>query len=202
MRISPGDIRNAIVNPSYRIPKTRPEMKSADSVFRKAIRLYHTRGVEEAMHYIESALAGEAWQAGRGATLAKNARQDLDAYIDLAAPDRRVAATVGKKQSVHVGELSVAADVDVVLAADGTYVGRMAITANLGRRLRADELALIAAAPLRGLIEDFEGGLFDDIVQAIEVWELRLAAASVVARSDAEAAWPSLVEHLRRAASS
>lgn len=201
MHISPGDIRNAITNATYKIPKERAPAPSADSVLCKAIRLYHAQGVEVATHYIESALKKEFWRSGRGSTIAKYARQNLDVYIDLAAADRRVAATVGAKHPVRAGNLTIAADVDVVLHADARYVGRMAIAANQVRPFTPGERALIAAAPFRGLVEEFEGGLFGGTVEAIEIWELRLAVTSIVPRQEAEAAWPALVQHLRRAAS-
>lgn len=200
MHVSPGDIRNAITNTKYKIPKKRPPAPSADGVLRKAIKLYHADGVEGATHYVEQALQKEFWQTGRGATLAKNARHDLDVYIDFAARDTRVAATVSAKHPMRAGELTIAADVDVVLHANGNYVGRMAIATSLGRPFTSDERALVAAAPMRGLIDEFEGGLFGDIVEAMEVWELRLATTSIVSREDAENAWPKLLERLIRAA--
>ncbi|WP_238015168.1 hypothetical protein KZZ52_01845 [Dactylosporangium sp. AC04546] len=198
MHISPGHIRNAITNSSYKIPKLKGGM-SADGVLRKAIKVYHADGVEDATHYVESALTKEFWRTGRGAPLAKHVRQDLDAYVHLAAPDHRVAATVSAKHPVRMGDHTVAADVDVLLHGGGNYVGRMAIAARQERPYTVEELALIAAAPLHGLVDELEGGLFGGIVEAIEVWELRLARASLVARQDAEAAWPKLVERLLRA---
>jgi hypothetical protein len=201
MRISPSDIRNTITNAAYRVPKTRPPTPSADGPFRKAIREYHVHGVEVATHYIESALTKPYWHSGPGLTLAKNARQHLDVYIDLATADNRVAATVGARHTVDAIGHQVAADVDVVLQDRDGYVGRICITANLGRALTPAERALVAAAPLRGLVEEFEGGLLNDfiVIVAIEVWELRLGTTAIVQRRNAENAWPTLVEHLRRA---
>jgi hypothetical protein len=45
---------------------------------RKAIRLYHERGLEAAMAHIEAGLRGDYWRESGGLTQAKAARQMLD----------------------------------------------------------------------------------------------------------------------------
>jgi hypothetical protein len=69
------------------------------------------------------------------------------------------------------------------------------------RSLSDTDRALIAAAPLQGLLEEFEARLFDNIIAEIEIWELRTGAKAVVSREQAEAAWPQLHKHLERALS-
>ncbi len=200
MRISPSDIRSAITDPDYRVPKARDGGPSADGTLRKAIREYHDHGLEAAMAHIEAGLAGKFWQEKGGLTQAKAARQMLDTYIDLAAQDKRAVAPAAKYTVRELG-YEINADVDVLIMDTKGAVGRLCVTANLGRQLSREEQALVAAAPFKGLCDEFEGGLFGELVAGIEVWELRFGSTATVARHEAEAAWPRLIRHLQRATS-
>jgi hypothetical protein len=201
MRISPTHIRYAITNPSYRIPTTKARTgPTTDGALRKAIRIYHTDGLEAAMTHIEQGLSHDYWRTKAGLTKAKTARQLLDTYISLAAADSRTAVPV-KKYTVHELGHDIAADVDLLLSGPRGLIGRICFTAAMGRLLTPDERALIAAAPLRGLCEEFEGGLLDDVIADIELWELRMDTTAVVTREEADAAWPALLHHLARATS-
>jgi len=199
MRISPSDIRQAVTDPDYRVPTERRGGPSPDGTLRKAIKDYHEHGLEAAMAHIEKGLASPYWQQKGGLTQAKAARQMLDVYIDLASRDRRTAAPAAR-YTVREMRLEINADVDVVIMDPRGYVGRLCVTASLNRRFAHNECALAAAAPFRGLSEDFDGDLFDGLVVEVEVWELRFGTTTTISRSEAEAAWPTLLQHLRRAA--
>jgi hypothetical protein len=201
VRISPSHIRNAISNPNYRIPKKSGGGPSTDAALRKAIRLFHSQGLEAAMMQIESGLSKQYWRSERGLTMAKNARQMLDTYIELAKRDPRKVTTCGTYTILALGH-EINADVDLLLIDRGTHIGRLCVLSNVGEGLPAEQCALIAAAPLRGLCEQFEGqGLFDSMIAGIEVWQLRIGEAAPVSRAEASEAWPVLLTHLGRATS-
>ncbi|HZO68689.1 MAG TPA: hypothetical protein VFB74_27155 [Kribbellaceae bacterium] len=166
---------------------------------RKAIREYHAHGSHAAHASLESGLSGEYWSAKHGLTKAKIARDLLDTYIHLAAPDKRVAVGSTARTVTWAGH-EIAANIDVLLSDPRGYVGRACLTGVIPRPLDDTDRALIAAAPLQGLLKEFEGGdgLFE-IIAEIEVWELRTGTTSVVSRQQAEAAWPRLLQHLQRA---
>jgi hypothetical protein len=201
VRISPSDIRSAISNPNYRISKKSGGGPTTDASLRKAVRLFHSQGLEAAMAQIESGLSGPYWRAGRGLTMAKNARQMLDIYIDLAKADDRKASTCGAYTVPALGH-EINADVDLLLTNRGRHVGRLCILGDVGQGLSPQQCALIAAAPLRGLCEQFEGnGLFDDLIDGIEVWQLRIGQTDSISRAEALDAWPVLLINLQRATS-
>jgi hypothetical protein len=198
MRISPTDIRCAITDPTYRVPTERNGGPSADGTLRKAIRVYHEHGLEAAMAHIEGGLTKAYWHEKGGLTQAKAVRQMLDTYIDLASRDNRPTAPATRYTIRALGH-EINADVDVIVKDSRGYVGRLCFTANLGRRLTRSEQALIVAAPFKGLADELDGGLFDDLVVEIELWELRLGTIATIGRDVIEAAWPQLLEHLKRA---
>ncbi len=199
MRISPSDIRLAITNPNYRVPRVRKGGPSPDGTLRKAIRVFHTDGLEAAMQHIEQGLSGDYWRQ-RGLTQAKSARQMLDTYVHLAGGGSRMAAPANKYTLREIGH-DIAADVDVLLPTPDGYIGRVCFTGAMSRVLTPDERALVVAAPFRGLCEEFEDGLLGDVITGMQLWELRFEVASVVTRAEAEAAWPALIDHIRRATS-
>jgi hypothetical protein len=198
MRISPSAIRNAVLDPDYRISPNAPPAPSTDASLRKAIRDYHSRGPHVARASLESGLAGQYWTGKHGLTKAKIARDLLDTYIGLAAPDNRIAVGSTGRTVTWAGH-EVAANIDVLLSDPRGYVGRVCLTGTARRPLNDSDRALIAAAPLQGLLEEFEARLFDNVITEIEIWELRTATTSVVSRQRAEAAWPRLLQHLQRA---
>jgi hypothetical protein len=202
MRISPSDIRKAISDPNFRITTERTGVPiSTDGTIRKAIRLFHTAGVEAASAALEGGLKSGYWR-DRGISRAKNARQLLDTYIDLARADGRPASPVGSCDISALGH-TINADLDLILHDAVTVTGRLCIYANVGPGLPFERCALIAAAPFRGLCEEFEkeDSLFGETVKGIEVWQLRCGQCVTVSRDAAAAAWPSLLSHLTRAVS-
>lgn len=198
MRISPSDIRSAVTNPGYRIPTKRKGGPSTDSSVRKAIRTYHESGAEAAWAGLESGLSNKYWSSEQGLTKAKNARDMLDNYLRLATPDKRVGVGFTGR-SIEWSGHEIAASVDVILSESRGQVGRICLTNVIPRPLTDTERALIVAAPLQGLLREFEHRIFDNVIADLELWELRTGATAVVSRERAEAAWPALQEHLRHA---
>src|SRR5690349_15948153 len=135
MRISPSDIRKAIRDPKYRITKERAGATpiSTDGTIRKAIRQFHTAGVEAASAALDAGLKSEYWR-DRGVSRAKNARQMLDTYIDLARADGRPASPVGSCDISALGH-TINADLDLILHDAVTVTGRLCIYANVGTGL-------------------------------------------------------------------
>jgi hypothetical protein len=159
--------------------------------------VYHTDGIDVATLGLELGLSSEYWRS-RGLSKAKIARELLSNYVNRAEPDKRVAVPASP-HTVHWGAHQISANVDVLIRDRRGHVGRLCFTGNVGRPLSRAELALIAAAPLRGLLDEFEGQLFGDIIAEIEVWELRLDIATVIPRDEASQAWDALLVHLTRA---
>lgn len=202
MRISPSQIRKAISNPNYRVAHEKPGPKiSTDGTLRKAIRMFHTGGVEAASAALDDGLKSEYWR-GAGISRAKNARYMLDTYIDLARTDRRIASIVGKSEVRALGHI-INADVDIVLHDSINVAGRICILADVGNGLPFNQCALVAAAPLKGLCEEFESqdALFGNTVTGIEIWQLRCGECVSISREEATDAWPILLTHLARATS-
>ena len=155
MRISPSDIRKAISDPNYHISPERQGLPiSTDGTIRRAIRLFHTAGIEAASTALEGGLKADYWR-GRGISRAKNARQMFDTYVDLARADGRPASAVGNRDISALGHI-INADVDLVVHDSFMVTGRLCIYANVGAGLPFDLCALVAAAPFRGLCEEFE----------------------------------------------
>jgi hypothetical protein len=201
MRISPSAIRNAVMDPNYRIsPEPKGGGPQTAASVHKAIRVYHEHGLDAAWACLESGLSGEYWTGKSGLTKAKIARDQLDTYLHLAAPDTRLAVAFTAR-TIHWAGHEIAANVDVLLSEPRGHVGRICLTGVMHRSLSDTDRALIAAAPLQGLLEEFEARLFDNIIAEIEIWELRTGAKAVVSREQAEAAWPQLHKHLERALS-
>jgi hypothetical protein len=199
MRISPSQIRKAITDPNYRVAHEKPGPKiNADGTLRKAIRMFHTGGVEAASAALDG-LKSEYWR-GAGLSRTKNARHMLDTYIDLARADRRTVSIVGKCD-VRALDHVINADVDVVLRDSRTVAGRICIFADVGSGLSLDQCALVAAAPFRGLCDEFEpqDALFGETVTGIDIWQLRSGKCVNVLREEARDAWPALLMHLARA---
>jgi hypothetical protein len=107
---------------------------------------------------------------------------------------------VGNRDISALGHI-INADVDLVVHDSFMVTGRLCIYANVGAGLPFDLCALVAAAPFRGLCEEFEmeSSLFGDTVKGIEVWQLRCGQCMTVSREEAAAAWPSFLRHLARA---
>lgn len=199
MHITPSDIRNAVIDPTYRIsPQSKRGGPSATASLLKAIREYHSSGPEAARASLESGLSSEYWTGNAGLTKAKIARDLLDTYLHLAAADHRVAVGCTPR-SIHWAGHDIAANVDVLLSDPRGYVGRICLTGTIFRPLTDTDRALLAAAPLQGLMEEFDGRLFDNVIAEMEIWELRTGITSVLARERAEAAWPRLLQYLQRA---
>lgn len=198
MRISSSAIRNAVMDPTYRISAVAKGGPSTDASVRKAIREYHEDGVDAAWASLEAGLSGEYWTDKKGLTKAKTARDLLDSYLQLAATDTRVAVGV-TAHTIRWAEHDIAANVDVLLSEPRGHVGRVCLTGVVPRSPNDAELALIAAAPLQGLLHEFESRLFDNVIAEIEIWTLRTGTTAVVSREQAEVAWPQLLQHLQRA---
>lgn len=202
MRISPSQIRKAIIDPTYRVANEKPGPKiSTDGTLRKAIKMFHTGGVEAASSALEDGLKSEYWRRA-GISRAKNARYMLDTYIDFARADPRTVSTVGKSDVRALGYV-INADVDVVLHDSLSVAGRVCILADVGNGLSLDQCALVAAAPFKALCDEFEpeDALFGETVTGIDIWQLRCGQCIYVSREDATDAWPLLLTHLVRATS-
>ncbi|MET9243883.1 hypothetical protein [Nonomuraea sp. NPDC003709] len=197
MRISASQLRDAATNPKYRLPKKSGGGPSTDSALRKVLRIVHENGPQAAIDALSQALAADYWQ-DKGKPMALTAHECLRSYIDLAEDDERIWAP-GNRQEVTIDGDVVAAGIDGLLVCDDGYWGRMVIPGPLPAPLTDAQRAILACPATLALINELEGGLFDERpVLGVEVWELRRGIAGKVDRAAAEAALPNVQRILDR----
>ena len=171
MRVSAYDLREAMFNPSHRVPPpgVKRPMTSTTSSLRRAVRAYHESGEAAARAALRESLSNYFSRPGRPTTQAGLARQALDIYIRLAGADPRDAFVPHGRVDAPVGTDSVAADVDVVLLDPNGYVGRLLLFGPTPAPLTAPQLEVLAYGPVVALTEEFDA----DRVLGVDVWEVR-----------------------------
>lgn len=169
MRVSPGDLRSGLVNPTYRIPATRPPTPTPHSVITKALRLFHTEELPAANAYLDDAFAKPYWRTGGNATKARISRTSFDNYCARAAIDPRPVALGDTRASITVAGHQVAAGCDIVVLDNGGYQGRLCLWAVQPRPLTRQELALLACPIVQALGNELD----DELIIGLDIWALR-----------------------------
>ena len=198
MRLSAYDVRQAVIDPNYRLPPpgARRAGPSTTSSLRKAVRAYHERGADEARASLRHSLSNYFARPGAPSTQAANARQALETYFRIAAADPRPAFVPRVRVDTELGGDTFGADVDVILLDPGGYVGRLLLFGPLPELTMA-QLEVLAYGPTTGLIEEFD----DATVVGVDVWETRRnlvthvpAAVAIARRADVRRILDRLVE--------
>jgi hypothetical protein len=170
MRLSAYDLRQALLDPGYRLPP--PGSTNAPSTagsLRKAIRIYHeTSDPEKARESLRQSLSNYFARPGAPTTQARHARSNLDTYIELSARDSRVAFVPHGRNDVAVWVDVVSGDFDVLVLDPGGYVARLLLFGPLPQ-LTTMQLEILSYAPTIALREEFDSRR----VVGVDVWQLR-----------------------------
>lgn len=196
MRLSGYDLRQALIDPKYRLPApgaTRSMGPNTSGSLRKAIRVFHEEGPDAARSSLKASLSNYFAQPGAPSTQAANARSSLDTYIRLAAVDPREAFVPRSRTDVAVHDDSVAADVDVVLLDPNGYAGRVLLFGPTPQ-LTVAQLEIMAFAPVAALVDEFD----ESSVVGVDVWEVRRERITTVITAPALARSDDVAELIRR----
>lgn len=194
MRVSPANIREGLLNPSYSIPKTKPAIVTTHGIATKAIRVFHTDGESAADAYLRNTFGQGKWRTGAMGTKAKNTVNAFATYKDMAGGDERPVVLGDSRASILIGTNDVAAACNVVLMGDPGMSGRVCLWGVLKREFSVSELELMSCPVVLALDEEFGA----DRVVDLEIWTLRSGDAARISAHNARSRQSELVELVDR----
>lgn len=194
MRVSPGDLRQGIIDPTFAIPKDKPTVATPHSILTKAVRVFHEEGVEAADRYVIGAFEKPTWKSPRTRTKARNAIASFENYKTMAMGDPRPVAIGDQRATVHVAGHQVSAGYNVVVLDDAGVAGRYCVWSIIERPFANHELALLTCPIVLALGEE----LGEERVLGVDFWFLRTNTRAHVSAEAAVGALPDLNRIVRR----